>query len=97
MFDLLVVNLDGSHWSCICGGEEVGYQGRKKRKTTNVLYLTDKQGLVLAMSTPVSGKHNDLFYIENIFEELTTILEDATISVDGLFMNADERRSDVAI
>ena len=71
------------------GGEEVGYQGRKKRKTTNALYLTDKQGLVLAMSTPVSGNHNDLFNIEDTFEELTTMLEDATISVDGLFMNAD--------
>lgn len=51
--------------------------------------MTDKQGLVLAMSTPVAGNHNDLFNIENTFEELTTILEDATISVDGLFMNAD--------
>ncbi len=84
-----MVNLDGSHSSCIRGGEEVAYQGRKKRKTTNALYLTDKQGLVLAMSTPVSGNHNDLFNIEQTFEELTTMLEDATISVDGLFMNAD--------
>jgi hypothetical protein len=48
-FDLSVVNLDGSHSSRIRGGEEVGYQGRKKRKTTNALYLTDKQGLVLVM------------------------------------------------
>jgi hypothetical protein len=83
-FDLSVVNLDGSHSSCIRGGEEVGYQGRKKRKTTNALYLTDKQGLVLAMSTPVAGNHNDLFNIEQTFGELTKILEDATISVDGL-------------
>ena len=88
-FDLSVVNLDGSHASCIRGGEEVGYQGRKKHKTTNALYLTDKQGLVLAMSTPVSGNHNDLFNIEQTFEELTTMLEDDTISVDGIFMNAD--------
>lgn len=88
-FDLSMVNLYGSHSSCIRGGEEVAYQGRKKRKTTNALYLTDKQGLVLAMSTPVSGNHNDLFNIEQTFEELTTMLEDATISVDGLFMNAD--------
>lgn len=43
----------------------------KKRKTTNALYLTDKQGFVLAMSTPVSGNHSDLVNIENTFEELT--------------------------
>jgi transposase len=96
-FDLSMVNLDGSHSSCIRGGEEVAYQGRKKRKTTNTLYLTDKQGLVLAMSTPVSGNHNDLFNIEQTFEELTTMLEDATISVDGLFLNADAGRFAVAI
>jgi hypothetical protein len=91
-FDLSVVNLDGSHSSCMRGGEEVGYHGRKKHKTTNALYIADKQGLVLAMSTPVAGNHNDLFNIEQTFEELTTMLEDATISVDGLFMNADAGR-----
>ena len=63
--------MDGSHSSCIRSGKEVGYQGRKKRKTTNTLYLTDKQGFVLAISTPVSGNHSDLVNIENTFEELT--------------------------
>ncbi|MDI9871705.1 hypothetical protein [Flectobacillus roseus] len=87
-FDLSLVNLDGSHSSYIRGGEEVASQGRKKRKTTDSLYLTDKQGLVLDISMPVSGNLNDLFNIENTFGELTKILEDATISVDGLFMNA---------
>jgi hypothetical protein len=96
-FDLSVVNLDGSHSSCIRGGEEVGYQGRKKRKIINALYLTDKQGLVLAISTPVADNHNDLFNIENTFEELTAMLKDATISVDGLFINADAGRFDALI
>lgn len=76
----------------IRGGKEVGYPGRKKHKTTNALYLTDKQGFVLAISTPVSGNHTDLFNIENTFEELTTMIENATISVDGLFMNAGTGR-----
>ena len=44
------------------------------------------------MPTPVCGNHNDLFSIENTFEELTTILDDATISVDELFMNTDAGR-----
>ncbi len=91
-FDLLMINLDGSHSSCIRGGEEVAYQGRKKRQMTNALYLTDRQELVLATSTPNSGNHNDLFNIEQTFEELTTMLEYGTISVDGLFMNADGGR-----
>jgi hypothetical protein len=44
------------------------------------------------MSTPFLGNHNNLFHIEHTFEELISMLEDATISVDGLFLNADEER-----
>jgi len=87
--DLSSSDLDGSHTTALKGGEQVGYQGRKKRKTTNALYLTDRQGLPLAMSEPVCGSHNDLFEIEVHFEEVTATLEQADISVDGLFLNAD--------
>ena len=41
--DMSSVDLDGSHTAALRGGEEVGYQGRKKRKTTNALYLTDRE------------------------------------------------------
>nr|WP_199162802.1 hypothetical protein [Elizabethkingia sp. ASV34] len=43
--DLSSGDLEGSHTIALRGGEEVGYQGRKKRKTTNALYFTDRQGL----------------------------------------------------
>lgn len=33
-----VVNLDGTHTPAIRGGEAVEYQGRKKCKTSNMLY-----------------------------------------------------------
>ena len=82
-------DLDGSHTTALRGGQEVGYQGRKKPKTTNAIYLTDRQGLPIAMSEPVSGNHNDLFDIEVQFEEIVGTLEEAEISVDGLFVNAD--------
>lgn len=41
-FDLSSVDFDGSHTSAIQGGEDVEYQGRKKRKITNALYLSDR-------------------------------------------------------
>ena len=41
------------------------------------------------MSEPVSGNHNDLFDIEVQFEEVVGTLEEAEISVDGLFVNGD--------
>ena len=87
--DLSSGDLDGSHTTALRGGQQVGYQGRKKRKTTNAIYLTDRQGLPIAMSEPVSGNHNDLFDIEVQFEEVVGTLEKAEISVDGLFINAD--------
>lgn len=87
--DLSSVDLDGSHVAALRGGEAVEYQGRKKRKTTNALYLTDRQGLPLAMSEPVAGNHNDLYDIEVQFEVVTATLETSEISVDGLFLNAD--------
>lgn len=87
--DLSSVDLDGSHTPAKRGGEEVEYQGRKKQMTTNALYLTDRQGLPLAMSEPVAGNHNDLYDIEVQFEVVTATLEKADISVAGLFMNAD--------
>ena len=65
------------------------YQGRKKRKTTNALYLTDRQGLPLAMSEPVAGNYNDLHDIEVQFEVVIATLEQADINTDGLFLNAD--------
>lgn len=87
--DLSSGDLDGSHTTALRGGEAVAYQGRKKRKTTNSLYLIDRQGLPLAMSTPVAGNHNDLYEIERSIEEITDILTAAHIPTEGLFINAD--------
>ena len=88
-FDLSSVDFDGSHTSAIRGGQEVEYQGRKKRKTTNALYLSDRQGLPLAISNPVAGNHNDLYNIEVQFEVVTGTLAQANIPIYGLFLNAD--------
>ena len=84
MFDLSSVDLDGSHTPAIKGGEAVEYQGRKKGRTTNALFLTDRQGLPLAMSEPVSGNHNDLFDIEVQFEVVTATLDRADIKTGAL-------------
>ena len=81
---------NASHTPAIRGGQEVEYQGRKKRKTTNALYLTDREGLPLAMSEPIFGNHHDLHSIEVQFEVVTTAtLEQAEIPIEGLFLNAD--------
>ena len=87
--DLSSAELDGSHTPAKNGGDAVGYQGRKACRTTNALFLSDSQGVMLAMSTPQEGQHHDLFEIQTLFNEICTMLKGAGISLDGLFLNAD--------
>ena len=87
--DMSCVDLDGSHTTTLRGGECCGYQGRKKRTTTNVIYVTDRQGIPLTMSTPVSGSHNDLHCISEVLQGLFAGIKDSGLSVSGLFLNAD--------
>lgn len=87
--DMSSVQLDGSHTPAWRGGEAVAYQGRKKRKTTNMLFLTDSQGIPLACSEPVAGNHSDLFEVEKSVAKIIGTLGGAGIEHRGLFLNAD--------
>ncbi|MDJ1469467.1 transposase family protein [Xanthocytophaga flava] len=68
---------------------QLGYQGRKAAKTTNILFVSDSQGVMLAMSTPQEGQHHDLFQIQLLFEQICFLLKQASINLEGLFLNAD--------
>jgi transposase len=87
--DLSSVEFDGSHTPAKNGGDAVGYQGRKACNTTNALFISDNQGVMLAMSTPQEGQHHDLFQIQVLFNEICTLLKEADIDLKGLFLNAD--------
>lgn len=87
--DLSSVQLDGSHTPAKRGGEAVGYQGRKASETTNLLFLADNNGQMLACASPQEGQHNDLFNIKELFNQLCQTLIKAGINLNGLFLNAD--------
>ena len=87
--DMSSVEFDGSHTPAKNGGDAVGYQGRKACNTTNTLFLSDNQGVMLAMSTPQEGQHHDLFEIQMLFNEICELLKEAGINLKGLFLNAD--------
>ncbi|NVO33536.1 IS5 family transposase, partial [Hymenobacter lapidiphilus] len=89
LLDCSSVQLDGSHTPAKNGGAAVGYQGRKKARTTTALFLTDNQGQPLACATPQAGNHHDSYRLAVLFEELCQLLEAAGIAVAGLFLNAD--------
>ncbi|MCU0354035.1 MAG: IS5 family transposase [Cytophagales bacterium] len=87
--DLSSVQLDGSHSRCHKAREAVGFQHRKADESTNLLFLGDNRGILLAVCEPLSGQHHDLFEIEAHFGQLLLMLQAAGIATDGLFLNAD--------
>lgn len=87
--DMSLTSLDGTHSPAKKGGEGVGYQKRKKCKTSNTLWLTDRKGNVIGFLPPLSGKHNDLYQVETGLRAQIEEWKKVGVSVDGLFMNAD--------
>ena len=88
--DMSSVELDGSHTTAFRGRECCGNQGDKKRTPPNAIYVTNRQGIPLAMSTPVSGSHNDLHNISLVLQNLFAGIKDSGLSVSGHFLNADD-------
>lgn len=87
--DLSSADLDGSHTVARRGGEEVGGAAHKAAQTTNAIFVTDRQGIPIAISEPKSGKHHDVHEIEASLEQIFGMMENAGISIDGMFLNAD--------
>ena len=89
LLNLSVALFDGTHSPAKRGGEQVAYQGRKKCKTSNTLWLTDADGLVVGFTLPIAGNHHDSSDIEKRLDYLAQQLAASGIRVDGLFINAD--------
>ena len=87
--DMSSVQLDGTHTPTKRGGDAVGYQRRKKSKTSNMLIITDSQGIPLACSDAISGNHNDAYQLVTVVEKMLEMIRSAGIATDGLFLNAD--------
>jgi len=77
-----------SHHRLSCWGV-LWLSSTQEKKTTNAIYVTDSQGIPLAMSTPVSGSHNDVYNIPEALSELFSELKSSALPVSGLCLNAD--------
>lgn len=87
--DMSVINLDGTHTPAKRGGQAVGYQGRKKCNTSNMLILTDRQGVPIGWSEPISGNHHDSYELKKTASKIFDKIRDAGLNLEGLFLNAD--------
>ncbi len=84
------LNLDGTHSLVKKSAESAAYQHRKKAKTSNVLILTDGNGIPIAIGNILSGNHNDLYKVVPQFAQMITRINKAGICVENSFLNADK-------
>lgn len=82
---------DGPHTPAKRGGIAVDHQDRKKVKSTNMLLITDRQGIPLTCSAPIAGNHNDLCDIEKMVLKMGGTCLKTKKAIDGLFLNAGTR------
>jgi len=88
--DIEKLNLDGTHSLAKKSGEGIGYQHRKKGKTSNVLILTDGKGIPISIGEILSGNHNDLFEIVPQFSNMIKELKSKNVVVENSYLNADK-------
>ena len=88
--DTEILNLDGTHSYVKRAGESVGYQYRKKGKTSNVLIMTDGNGIPISIGKVQSGNHNDLYEIIPEFAAMTKSLVRCGIAVQNSILNANK-------
>ena len=82
--------IDGTHSYAKKSCESVGYQYRKKGKTSNVLIMTDGRGIPIAIGDIQSGNHNDLYQIVPEFSAMIKSLNRCGIVVENSMLNADK-------
>jgi transposase len=84
------LNLDGTHSYVKKSCESVGYQHRKKGKTSNVLIMTDGHGIPISIGSIQSGNHHDLYEIVPEFSGMIKSLNRCGIVVENSILNADK-------
>jgi transposase len=84
------LNLDGTHNYAKKSCESVGYQHRKKGKTSKVLIMTDGRGIPISIGSIQSGNHHDLYEIVPEFSRMIKSLNHCGIIVENSILNADK-------
>lgn len=84
------LNLDGTHSLVKKSAQSTCYQHRKKGKTSNILIMTDGNGIPIANGGIISRNHNDLFKIVPQYSKMVKWLNCCGICVTNSVQNADK-------
>jgi len=90
ILDLSNLNLDGTHTATKKAVESSGYQKRKSARTSNILVMTDAQGILLSIGDVQAGNHHDLFNILPQFSKMVNDIKQLGIETKGIHLNADK-------
>jgi len=88
--DTCCLNLDGTQSLSKKGGEEVGYQMRKKGRTSNILVMTDSKGRPLEFGDVLSGNHNDQYNVVKQVKRMFQGLKACGLSFNKSYLNMDK-------
>jgi len=89
LLNLCSIQLDGSQSRSYGAREEVAYQARKASKTSNMLCITDQNGIILSFSEVKAGKHHDTYQIKTVLKNMFEKMQMLGIDLKGLILNAD--------
>lgn len=84
------LNLDGTHSIVKKAAESSAYQGRKKGRTSNLLVMTDGNGIAIGFSDIISGNHNDLYKVVPAFSSIISNIRRCEIDTQNSILNADK-------
>ena len=84
------LNLDGTHTPVKKAAQSAAYQHRKRARTSNILIMTDGNGIPITMGGILSGNHNDLYQVTPQFTGMIKQLNSCGICVDNSLINADK-------
>jgi len=84
------LNLDGTHSLVKKSAQSTAYQHRKRGRTSNILIMTDGNGIPIAHGGIISGNHNDLFQIVPQYAQMIRSLNHCGICVENSIQNADK-------
>jgi hypothetical protein len=86
----LVQRTAGRHaYTCQGRWRDGSLQGRKSANTSNMLCISDANGILLMASRPLPGNRHDSADFEENMVQIASMAEEMGISLDGLFLNAD--------
>lgn len=83
------MDVEGRESGGIGGGEEVGYEGRKKGKRRNGVYVRERKGVGVGMWVGKRGEDDERENIVGVMEKMMEEMGKGKMRREGVLVNGD--------